>query len=151
MFAPNASAQTDTTAVTIPGSPLSVYVGPRGECQSSYLVNGEVAGNFYFGGNQVGDCGFFLAFPKAGAGQPAPLQGNTFGFQDTLTPLFRGLGLDVCDVRGPLLAYGDKKALFIPDKHFSKQGNQLLLAEILRHLREIGADPETLDRGTAAP
>ena len=50
--------------MTIPGSPLSVYVGPRGECQSSYLVNGEVAGNFYYGGNQVGDCGFFLAFPK---------------------------------------------------------------------------------------
>jgi hypothetical protein len=84
--APSASAQTDTTAVTIPGSPLSVYVGPRGECQSSYLVNGEVAGNFYYGGNQVGDCGFFLAFPEVGAGQPAPLKGKTFGFQGAAGP-----------------------------------------------------------------
>jgi hypothetical protein len=85
-FASSASAQTDTTAITIPGSPLSVYVGPRGECQSSYLVNGEVAGNFYYGGNQVGDCGFFLAFPTAGAGQPAPLQGKTFGFEGQAGP-----------------------------------------------------------------
>src|SRR5271166_1022752 len=65
-FAPGASAQSDTTAVTLPGSPLTVYVGPRGECQSSYVVNGQVAGNFFYGGNQVGDCGFFLAFPKTG-------------------------------------------------------------------------------------
>jgi hypothetical protein len=83
--------QTDTTAVTIPGSPLTVYVGPRGECQSSYLVNGEVAGNFYFGGNQVGDCGFFLAFPKISPGQPVPLQGKTFGFNGQAGPHLAGI------------------------------------------------------------
>jgi hypothetical protein len=82
----NAGAQSDTTAVTIPGNPLTVYVGPRGECQSSYLVNGEVAGNYFFGGNQVGDCGFFLAFPKAVSGQPVPLQGKTFGFNGAAGP-----------------------------------------------------------------
>jgi hypothetical protein len=81
-----ASAQSSETAVTIPGSPLTVYVGPRGECQSSYLVHGEVAGNFYFGGNQVGDCGFFLAFPKISPGQPVPLQGKTFGFNGQAGP-----------------------------------------------------------------
>ncbi|HEX4187942.1 MAG TPA: hypothetical protein VHY83_08605 [Solirubrobacteraceae bacterium] len=85
-FSASASAQTDSTAVTIPGSPLTTYVGPRGECQSSYLVNGEIAGNFYYGGNQVGDCGFFLAFPKAGTGQPVPLQGKTFGFDGAAGP-----------------------------------------------------------------
>jgi hypothetical protein len=79
-----ASAQTDTTAVTIPGNPLTVYIGPLGECQSSYLVNGEVAGNFYFGGNQVGDCGFFLSFPKSSV-WPA-LRGKTFGFQGAAGP-----------------------------------------------------------------
>jgi hypothetical protein len=86
VFSASASAQTDTTAVTIPGNPLTVYVGPRGECQSSYLVNGEVAGNFYYGGNQVGDCGFFLAFPTAGAGQPTELKGKTFGFDGAAGP-----------------------------------------------------------------
>ena len=87
-FAPSAWAQTDTTAVTISGNPLSVYVGPRGECQSSYLVNGEVAGNFYFGGNHVGDCGFFLAFPGSPflAGQPPALKGKTFGFEGQAGP-----------------------------------------------------------------
>jgi hypothetical protein len=87
-FASSASAQTDTTAITIPGSPLSVYVGPRGECQSSYLVNGEVAGNFYYGGNQVGDCGFFLAFPGSSfiTGQPPALKGKTFGFDGAAGP-----------------------------------------------------------------
>ena len=64
---------------------MTVYVGPRGQCQSSYLVNGSVAGNFYPGGapyafSPVGDCGLFLAFPSLPA-QPAALAGQTFGFQ----------------------------------------------------------------------
>src|SRR5271165_2400774 len=86
-----ASAQSDTTAVTFPGSPLTVYVGPRGECQSSYLVKGEVAGNFYYGGNQVGDCGFFLAFPKTGTGQPSALKEKTFGFDGAAGPSLESL------------------------------------------------------------
>lgn len=86
--AAGAGAQSSETAVTIPGSPLTVYVGPRGECQSSYLVNGVVAGNYFFGGNQVGDCGFFLAFPKEVSGKknPASLQGHTFGFDGAAGP-----------------------------------------------------------------
>jgi hypothetical protein len=75
----------DTTASTIPGSPLTVYVGPRGQCQSSYLVNGKANGNFFPGGDPyvfspVGDCGFFLAFPT-GSGQPTSLVNKTFGFK----------------------------------------------------------------------
>jgi hypothetical protein len=85
-FAASAGAQSDTTAVTFPGGPLTVYVGPRGECQSSYLVNGLVAGNFFYGGNQVGDCGFFLAFPTEPAGQPAALKKTTFGFEGAAGP-----------------------------------------------------------------
>ncbi|HEY2202641.1 MAG TPA: hypothetical protein VGH56_12200, partial [Solirubrobacteraceae bacterium] len=86
-----ASAVSDTAAVSLPGSPLTVYVGPRGECQSSYLVNGIVEGNFFPGGstytfNPVADCGFFLAFPTAGAGQPTALQGQTFGFEGNAGP-----------------------------------------------------------------
>ena len=80
-----ASAQTDTTAVTIPGNPLSVYVGPRGECQSSYLVNGVIAGNYFYGFGTVGDCGFFLAFPKA-SGQPEELEGQDLRVQRRRRP-----------------------------------------------------------------
>jgi hypothetical protein len=80
----------DTTAVSIPGSPLSVYVGPRGQCQSSYLVNGKANGNFFPGGDPyvfspVGDCGFFLAFP-AGSGQTTSLVNKTFGFKGNAGP-----------------------------------------------------------------
>jgi hypothetical protein len=76
----------DTTAVKLEGNPLSVYVGPRGQCQSSYVVDGNVEGNFYPGGSPatfgpVADCGLFLAFPSAGEGQPMALDGKTFGFQ----------------------------------------------------------------------
>ena len=80
----------DTTAMTIPGNPMTVYVGPRGQCQSSYVFNGVVAGSYYYGGNQVGDCGFFLAFPKEEgakfAGQPKALWGTTWGFSGAAGP-----------------------------------------------------------------
>src|SRR5580692_1512227 len=69
-------------SVAIPGTPMSVYIGQRGQCQSSYLVAGGVDGNFFPGGapytfSPVADCGFFLAFPKAGAGQPTALKEQT--------------------------------------------------------------------------
>jgi hypothetical protein len=85
------AAPSDATAATIAGSPLTVYVGPRGQCQSSYTVSGMVEGNFYPGGNSdvpfspVGDCGLFLAFPE-GTGQPSDLVGKTFGFTGTAGP-----------------------------------------------------------------
>lgn len=82
----SALAQTDSTAKVFPGTPLTVDIGPRGECQSSYLVNGEVAGNFYLGSNQVGDCGFFLAFPGKGTGQPEALKKTTWGFDGLAGP-----------------------------------------------------------------
>jgi hypothetical protein len=83
----------DTTAAAISGNPMTVYVGPRGQCQSSYSVNGVTEGNFFPGGSPytfspVGDCGFFLAF-SAGAGQPIALVNKTFGFKGTAP------GLDV--------------------------------------------------------
>jgi hypothetical protein len=62
-----------------------------------------------------------------------------FGFQDAMAPLLRRHGIDVCDVRGAFLSYPEKPGLFIPDKHFSAVGNRLLLDELLRHLRGIGA------------
>ncbi len=65
-------------------------------------------------------------------------RGAPCGFQDDLTPILRGHGIDVCDVRETFRGYPDKPALFIPDKHFTALGNRLLLAELLRHLRGLG-------------
>jgi hypothetical protein len=63
----------------------------------------------------------------------------SFGFQDTLTRLAREQNLDVCDVRESFLTHPNKPALFIPDKHFSDLGNDVLLQELLQHLETIGA------------
>jgi hypothetical protein len=85
-WAPAARASSDVTAVSLGGDPMTVYIGPRGECQSSYTINGLVEGNLFPGGDPyvfraIGDCGFFLAFPKGGSGQPPLLEGKTFGFE----------------------------------------------------------------------
>ncbi len=77
-----------TEAVTFPGGPLTVSIGPLGQCESSYA---EVGNNYYPPGSTLGDCGFFLAFPqigsgKAGAGQPKDLEGKTFGFSGAAGP-----------------------------------------------------------------
>jgi hypothetical protein len=73
----------EVTAVSFPGSPMTVSIGPLGQCQSSYPNSGN---NFYPPEGNVGDCGFFLAFPKEGTGQPTALQGQTFGFDGTAGP-----------------------------------------------------------------
>lgn len=70
--------------VTLPGGPLSVSVGPLGQCQSSYAGTGN---DFYPPTGALGDCGFFLGFPELG--NPPFLQKKVFGF-----PGSRGPGLD---------------------------------------------------------
>ena len=55
------SASAEEVATPFPGSPLTVDIGPLGQCQSSYPAFG---GNFYFPESPLGDCGFFLAFPR---------------------------------------------------------------------------------------
>ena len=73
VFATGASAE--ETPVTFPGGPLTVSTGPLGQCQSSYENHGN---NYYPPTGNIGDCGFFLAFPEAG--NTAPLLGQTYGF-----------------------------------------------------------------------
>jgi hypothetical protein len=75
------SASADGT-VTLPGAPLTVSVGSLGECQSSYP---NVGTNFYPPSGTLGDCGFFLAFPKI-TGQPENLKEKVFGFQGAAGP-----------------------------------------------------------------
>jgi hypothetical protein len=73
-----------SAAVTLPGGPLSVSIGPVGQCQSNYLAAGS---NFVPANSAVGDCGFFLAFVKPG--NPAAVREKVFGFAGTNGP---GLG-----------------------------------------------------------
>ncbi len=73
----------EASVVSLPGSPLTVSVGQLGQCQSSYEGSGD---NYFPPDSNIGDCGFFLAFPTAGAGQPPALQGTTWGFNGTAGP-----------------------------------------------------------------
>ena len=70
-------------------------------------------------------------------------RGADCAIQDALAEEARAVGFDVCDVREPFLAWPDKPALFIPDKHFSAVGNRLLLAALLAHLK--ATDPRAAD------
>lgn len=70
------------------------------------------------------------------------------GFQDALTPMLRELGFDVFDPRAAFIHHPQRAALFIPDKHFSPEGNRLLLTELLEHLRATGSSP-SLSRSPA--
>lgn len=69
--------------VSFPGGPLTVSVGQLGQCQSSYEGSGD---NYFPPDSELGDCGFLLAFPSAGSGQPLALQGTTWGFEGTAGP-----------------------------------------------------------------
>jgi hypothetical protein len=67
--------------VTLPGSPLSVSIGPLGQCQSS---NPGLPNDFYPPTGTLGDCGFFLGFVESG--NPAFLAKRVFGFEGTRGP-----------------------------------------------------------------
>jgi hypothetical protein len=59
--------------VSIGGSPLTVNIDERGQCQTSYAASG---GNFYPGDQPTGDCGLFIATPSAPSDQPKDLKGQ---------------------------------------------------------------------------
>jgi hypothetical protein len=83
-LAPSAGA---AEPVSFPGGPLTVSVGPLGQCQSSYPNRGN---NFYPPTGNLGDCGLFLAFPTPSGekftGQPLALRGETYGFSGSAGP-----------------------------------------------------------------
>ncbi len=82
-FALSATLAPSAFAAALPGSPLTVHVGERGELQA--FRTGSPSGIFYAPQSLIGDAGFFLAFPP-GLGNPASLEGNVFGFQGTAGP-----------------------------------------------------------------
>ncbi len=139
---PGASAQSDSTAVTIPGAPMTVYVGPRGECQSSYTIAGQVAGNYYFGPNPVGDCGFFLAFPKeVGVKKnPVSLAGKTFGFEGQAGP--RGLEEYEPGPQSPVTGNGSTATPYSQTTTFFVKPEATKLAEVTETTTYINGQPQ---------
>jgi hypothetical protein len=65
---------------------------------------------------------------------------KSYSFQDTIGHLAGGLGLDVLDPREAFHSVDrvERPGLYIPDKHLSEEGNQLLLQELLRHMEAVG-------------
>lgn len=98
---PSPPPNEEAGVVTFPGGPLTVSVGQLGQCQSSYEGSGD---NYFPAGSSVGDCGFFLAFPASGAGQPPALQGTTWGFNGTAGP--HGLDLYTAVSQSPVTGSG---------------------------------------------
>jgi hypothetical protein len=66
---------------SIPGTPLTVDVGQRGQLQA--FRTGDPTGIFYNPTDQVGDAGFFLAFPAGIPGAPTPA---VYGFNGRAGP-----------------------------------------------------------------
>jgi hypothetical protein len=66
------------------------------------------------------------------------LHGDSYAFQNTLTPLLTEMGYDVCDPRGAFAPAASSR-LFAADWHFSPAGNRLLADALLAHLRRGGA------------
>lgn len=69
------------TFTTMSGSPLTVHVGQRGQLQA--FRAGDPTGIFFSATDQVGDAGFFLAFP---AGLPAAADPKVYGFEGGAGP-----------------------------------------------------------------
>lgn len=61
---------------------------------------------------------------------------SDFTLQNKLIELAKGAGLDVFDPRNALLAYGDKRAMYVPDWHYSPLGDRLLLDALSAHLKQ---------------
>ena len=94
-----ASAVALADTVALPGSPLTVHVGERGQLQG--FRAGDPTGIFYESTTPSGDAGFFLAFPGS---TPAALAGTVYGFIGTAGP---GLPTDYTPLtQGPVTGTG---------------------------------------------
>jgi hypothetical protein len=62
-----------------------------------------------------------------------------FALQDALADIGGSLRMDVFDARAVFAEPAARRDLFLPDWHFSPEGNRRLVAAILDHLRATGA------------
>jgi hypothetical protein len=87
--------------VALPGGPLTVHVGERGQMQA--FRAGEPSGIFFAPSNTAGDAGFFLAFPDDG-GAVLPFENKVYGFQGSAGPF--GLEDYTVGVQSPVTGSG---------------------------------------------
>lgn len=59
---------------------------------------------------------------------------SSFAVQNQLSQLTQSAGLDRFDPSEIFLAYADKRAMYVPDWHYSPIGDELLLNALLKHL-----------------
>lgn len=71
------------TSVPLPGAPLHVHVGDRGQLQG--FLDGIESGIFFSPSSTVGDAGFFLSFPYD-VPNPSALDGRVYGFDGAAGP-----------------------------------------------------------------
>jgi hypothetical protein len=65
---------------------------------------------------------------------------SSFALQEQLSALIKSARLDKFDPSEVFLAYSDKRAIFLPDWHYTPIGSKLLLEALLKHL----ARPESV-------
>ena len=64
------------------------------------------------------------------------LDQSSFSLQEKLTASVRRARLDVFDPRDVFLAHADKRAMYLPDWHYSPVGDRILLDALLAHLKK---------------
>jgi hypothetical protein len=64
------------------------------------------------------------------------LGSSNFELQDKMSALARRAGLDVFSPRAAFLSYPDKRALYLPDWHYTPLGQGLLFDGLMAHLRQ---------------
>ncbi len=69
------------------------------------------------------------------------VRGRGFGFQDDVAKVLREVGIDAFDPRQVFLAHANPGTLYLPDKHLSFEGNQILMRELLAHLNGFSSKP----------
>ncbi|MCW2983957.1 MAG: hypothetical protein JWR63_1527 [Conexibacter sp.] len=98
-----------TTTVGLGGSPLTVFVSDQGQLQAKRDT--DTSNIFFRSTSQIGDAGFFLAFPPVTAAPPAPVQqpqltGRTFGFSGFAGPFIDDPDQYVPLSQGPVTGSG---------------------------------------------
>lgn len=64
---------------------------------------------------------------------------SKFIMQKIIADLGHEAGLDVYDPSPTMLSYPDKRSLYVPDGHYTKLGYNLVIKDLLDHLKQIGA------------
>jgi len=131
--------------VTLPGTPLSVSIGPLGQCQSS---NPGLPNDFYPLSGMLGDCGFFLGFPESS--NPPFLAKKVFGFEGArgpglaaqYTPVSQGIVTGSGSTSDP---YTLVTAYAVSDATKAKEGDYALVRQTTTYVNGQGQFTSTFD------